>query len=115
MPKKNPANANIPDEEILRHPNVPLALAAKYIGSSSTTVRYALQDERVPFGFAARNPETDTWAYNISPQLLIKYKHGDLPTYRLGEVQKIFVEGAEQLLNTKLQGLNQFFAKVCGV
>lgn len=31
------------------------------------------------------------------------------------EVQKIFVEGAEQLLNTKLQGLSQIVAKVCGV
>lgn len=113
MPKKNIAASDIPDEEILRYPNVPVPLAAKYIGSSTETIYRALQDERAPFGFATYNPKTGTWTNHISPGLLIKYKRGDLPTYRLGEVQKLIMEGAEELINAKLSGLKAVLDKIC--
>ncbi len=112
MPKKNIAASDIPDEEILRYPNVPVPLAAKYIGSSSETIYRALQDERAPFGFAIYNPKTETWTNHISPGLLVKYKRGELPTYRLNEVIKLFVEGAQELLDAKMSGLSRLLESV---
>lgn len=117
MPKKNNDASEIPalEREIWSKKNVPVALAAQYLGMSSDTIYAGLQDERMPFGFGVYKKATETWTYHISPGALVKYRNGELPAYRLREVQKIFVEGAEQLLNTKLQGLSQIVAKVCGV
>lgn len=114
MPKKNIEASNIPDEEILRHPNVPVALAARYIGSSTPTIYQGLQDERLPFGFATYNPTTQTWTYNISPGLLVKYKRGDLPTYRLREVQQIMAEGVQSIVGEYMSNLRRMAEKVCG-
>lgn len=117
MPKKNNDASEIPalEREIWSKKNVPVALAAQYLGMSSDTIYAGLQEERIPFGFGIYRKSTETWTYHISPGALVKYRNGELPAYRLREVQKIFVEGAEQLLNTKLQGLSQIVAKVCGV
>ena len=117
MPKKNNDASEIPalEMEIWSKKNVPVALAAQYLGMSSDTIYAGLQEERMPFGFGVYKKATETWTYHISPGTLVKYRNGELPAYRLREVQKIFVEGAEQLLNTKLQGLSQIVAKVCGV
>ena len=53
--------ADVPSEgDILRYNNVPVELAAKFIGWSDVTIRYALQEERAPFGIAAQNPKTGT-------------------------------------------------------
>ena len=65
------------DQDILGYNNVPVEVAAKYIGWSSCNVCYALQQERAPYGTAARTSET-SWTYNISPGLLIAYKRGTL-------------------------------------
>ena len=100
------------DEQILRHSNVPILLASEYIGWSTTTLYRALQDERAPFGFAVRNDKTDSWTYHISPGLLVKYKRGELPTYRLNEVIKLFVEGAQELLDAKMSGLSRLLESV---
>lgn len=100
------------DEEILSYTNVPVDVAAPYIGWSPRTIYAALQDDRAPFGFAVENKETKTWSYNISPGLLVKYKRGDLPTYRLQEVQGVIVEGVETLLNAKMEGLNKILCEV---
>lgn len=90
------------EEEILAYSNVPLELAAKFVGVSSVTLRYALQDERAPFGFAAQNPETGTWTYNISPGLLIGYKRGTIQAWRLHEVSNLAAEGIKTLVNARL-------------
>jgi len=95
------------EAEIRKHNNVPVELAARYIGWSSVTIYYALQQERAPFGFASQNPKTGTWTYNISPGLLIRYKNGDLPTYRLNEVIKMASDGVEQILAQRLDGLQK--------
>lgn len=87
-------------EEILSYDNVPVALAAKYIGWSSPTLYRALQEGRAPFGFAVESSES--WSYNISPGLLIRYKGGDLPTYRLKEVEEIAVDVIRRLLEERL-------------
>lgn len=91
----------------MAYDNVPPEIAARFIGWSSSTICRALHEERAPFGFAIKNHQTGTWAYNISPGLLIKYKNGELPTYRLKEVIDLAAEGVEQVINKKLSGLQK--------
>lgn len=90
------------DKEIMSHDNVPYVLAAKYIGWSDVSVRYALQQGRAPFGCAAQNPDTGTWSYNISPGLLVKYKSGELQAWRLGDVIKLAADGVQQIIDAQL-------------
>lgn len=92
------------DEEILGMDNVPADTAARYIGWSSPTIYRALREERAPFGFAVHNEDTDTWTYNISPGLLVRYKRGDLPTYRLRELEEVMVRHVEEALTLRLSG-----------
>lgn len=65
-------------------------MAAKYIGWSTPTIYNALKQGRAPFGFAAENPVTHTYAYHISPGLLVKYKRGEMAVYPLGEIIRLF-------------------------
>ena len=105
MPRK--AIHKVPeDEEILRQDNVPVEMASRYIGWSSTTLYYALQEQRAPFGVAVKSPKGG-WTYNISPGLLVKYKRGDLPTYRLNEVIDLAAEGVERVISEKLAGVQR--------
>ncbi len=105
MPRK--ATYYVPeDEEILRQDNVPVEMAARYIGWSSTTLYYALQEQRAPFGVAVKSPKGG-WTYNISPGLLVKYKRGDLPTYRLNEVIDLAAEGVDRIITEKLAGVQR--------
>lgn len=106
MAKKS--DAPIPtDEEILAMDNVRPDIAGRYIGWSSPTVSNALRQERAPFGFAAQNPETGSWHYNISPGLLVAYKRGTLPTYRLKEVVKLAAEGVDRIISVRLSGMKK--------
>ena len=82
-------------------------VAAQYIGWSSSTICNALKQERAPFGFAVQNPETGSWAYNISPGLLVAYKRGTLPTYRLKEVINLAAEGVERVVDAKLESVRK--------
>ena len=95
------------DEEIMSYTNVPIEVAAKYIGWSSCNVAYALQQERAPFGIAAQtgeNPETGfpKYTYNISPGLLVKYKQGELQAWRLNEVLKLAADGYRKIIDAHL-------------
>lgn len=89
----------------MRQNNVPVEMAARYIGWSTPTLYYALQDQRAPFGVAVKSPKGG-WAYNISPGLLVRYKKGDLPTYRLQEVVDLAAEGVQRVLREQVSGLN---------
>ena len=73
----------ITDEEILAYDNVPVPIAAQYIGWTPNKLYYALQDHQVPFGFVAERESEKracgaSWTYNISPGLLVAYKRGTL-------------------------------------
>ena len=57
------------DKEILGYSNVPVTVAAKYVGSSSTTIMWALQEERAPYGYATQNPKTGTCVDTDTPSL----------------------------------------------
>lgn len=111
MPRKMTAQTPT-DEEIMAYNNVPVEVAAKYIGWSSCTLTWALQQERAPFGMAAQtgtNEKTGrpTWAYNISPGLLVKYKHGELQAWRLNEVLKLAADGIEQVLDARMEMISE--------
>ncbi len=90
-------------EEILSYDNVPYAVAAKYIGWSDATLRNALQQGRTPFGCAAKNLETGTWAYNVSPGLLVKYKEGELQAWNVQDVLNLAADGIRQVLDAQLE------------
>lgn len=92
------------DEEILKHDNVPPYLASKYIGWSTPTMYRALQEGRAPFGFGVECAG-GKWSYNISPGLLVRYKHGDFPIYRLKEVEEIAVDGIKRILDERLAAI----------
>lgn len=95
------------DDEIMAYDNVPVAVAAKYIGWSSCNVANALQQERVPFGCAAKTGERQetgisTYTYNISPGLLVAYKHGTIQAWRLGELIQLFEGSVSALIDRRL-------------
>ena len=103
MPRKTTAETPT-DEEILAYNNVPADVAAQYIGWSTCNIYRALQQERAPFGMAARTTES-TWTYNISPGLLVKYKHGDLQSWRLNEVIQLAADGIQQVRDERLSAV----------
>ena len=106
------------DEEILSYNNVPVDVAAKYIGWSSCNIYWALQQERAPFGFAAQTGESKngrpTFTYNISPGMLVKYKHGELQTWKLNEVIKLAADGIQELLDSRMEVLDEMMAIMSG-
>lgn len=81
---KKRSKASIPtDEEILAYDSVPIDVAATYLGKSSTTIRYQLEDAAtgdippVVYGYAVRNRDgARKWTYIISPGLLVAFKRG---------------------------------------
>ena len=91
-----------------------VTMAAKFIGWSDVTIRYALQEERAPFGIAAQNPKTGTWAYNISPGLLIKYKNGELQAYKLKDLSQMLADHAERIIETRVGTVSQAIGKILG-
>ena len=68
----------ITDEDILKYDNVPIAVAAKYLGVSQMYIRIGLRRNRLPFGTAVQLSEKvdGQWTYHVSPGLLVSYKTG---------------------------------------
>lgn len=100
------------DEEILSYNNVPVSVAAKYIGWSTCNIYWALQQERAPFGMATQtgvNKKTGlpNWTYNISPGLLVKYKNGEIQAYKLNEVIKLAADGIQEVLDARLEAVSE--------
>ena len=73
--EKKPAPS---DEEILSLDNVPVEMAARYLGWTEQNVRLALRESRAPFGVAVMG-EKKALYYNISPGGLVKYKREGAP------------------------------------
>lgn len=92
--QKNRERVPITDADILAYDNVPVPIAAQYIGWNANKLYYALQDRQVPFGFVAERESTAracgaSWTYNISPGLLVAYKRGTLVTIPRGDLAAI--------------------------
>lgn len=103
------------EQDILSYNNVPTEVAARYIGWSSSTITKALIQERAPFGVAVQTGTgksgRPSYAYNISPGALIKYKNGELPTWRLNEVLKLAADGIEEILDRRLNDAAELIAR----
>lgn len=100
MPRKRQITEQISDDEIMRYSNVPVSVAARYVGCSSCTLHYALQDGRAPFGFASCHENDDAktvWTYNISPGLLVAYKRGTMECVKMQDLVKLLTEELEAL------------------
>ena len=92
--QRNRERAPITDADILAYDNVPVPIAAQYIGWNANKLYYALQDHQVPFGFVAERESSAracgaSWTYNISPGLLVAYKRGTLVTVPQGDLAAI--------------------------
>ena len=90
--------------------NVPVDMAARYLGMSTATLYEALQDERAPFGFAVHKEKQ--WTYQISPGLLVRYQNGELPFYKLNEVTKLMADGVEDILDKRMGAVSRVIEKV---
>lgn len=85
----------VTDDDIAVYDNVPVEVAAKYLGNSTSTIYYALQDGTAPYGYATRVPDPDEsshYIYNISPGLIRAYKNGTLPISPLGKLLELVSE-----------------------
>lgn len=71
--KKAGSKSRVTDEDIRSYDNVPVAVAAEYLGVSVPTVRRALQQGKTNLGFAVAGSGS-RYDYHISPGGLIKYK-----------------------------------------
>ena len=95
------------DEKIMSYVNVPVEIAAKYIGWSSCNVRYALQQERAPYGHAVQTGEkpdgTPTYSYHISPGLLIGYQRGTIQAWRLPEMTRLIEDSMQRLIEIRIR------------
>lgn len=99
--RKN-ARPAAPDEEILKYDNVPVEIAAAYIGIGAQSLRYAMQDRDCPFGFVcARVSDTaycgERFTYNISPGLLVAYKKGTLQCMRTKDFERMLKDAVDEL------------------
>lgn len=98
------------DDEIMSYTNVPVSVAAKYIGWSSPTLYRALQrdeeDERsrIPFGFAART-HSGVWTYNITPHALVNYRHKGISIIDDAVLRNIVTECVDRIVNDKLAAI----------
>lgn len=90
----------ITDERILSYDNVPINIAAQYLGASQQFVRVLLQRERAPIGTAVQISGTK-WTYHVSPGLLVEYKNGKQLQSWIAETKKMLasyldIKGVEE-------------------
>lgn len=97
MQKKIPT-----DDEILSYDNVPVSVAASYLGCGVVSLREALQQERTPFGYSVRGKgEGSKWTFHISPGQLVSYKNGRLPAWDVRDMVALLSSEIESLLNLR--------------
>ncbi len=66
----------VDEDEIRGYQNVPVSLAAKYLGISELCVRCGIKEGRLPIGAAIQGSGTRRMRYHISPWRLIRYQRG---------------------------------------
>ena len=93
-------NAKTPtDEEILSYDNVPVQVAADYLGYGVVSLREALQQGKAPFGYAVRSREDGgRWMPQISPGQLVAYKNGTLSTVDESKLIVLLTDAIEKVL-----------------
>lgn len=77
MPRPRTKPAAVPtDEEIQSYDNVPVSVAARYLGWTEHNVRLALREGTAPFGIAIKDKQI---CYKITPGGLITFKRRGAP------------------------------------
>lgn len=97
MPREVPTDA-----EILGYDNVPVPVAAAYLGYCVPSLREALQQGIAPFGYAVRGEaDRSKWMPYISPGQLVAYKNGTLPTVDEGKIVAMLADAVEKVLELR--------------
>ncbi len=68
---------SVTEAEILKCDNVPVEMAAAYLGKTPEFLRCAMKSQRCPFGVGVKMPGGQ-WSYSVSPGMLIAYKKGEM-------------------------------------
>lgn len=89
------------DAEIMEYDNVPVPVAAAYLGLGVRSLWSALQQGTAPFGYAVRGEaDGSRWISQISPGLLVGYKNGTIPILTGGLVS-LLSEEIEKVLELR--------------
>lgn len=101
MARYKPSTPPLSDEDILKMDNVPVVDAARYIGKSTSTIYYALQDGTAPYGYASKHEINGeiAYSYSISPGLLVAYKRGTLPIFPMGLLVSMLYDQIQDALS----------------
>lgn len=94
------------DAEILAHDNVPVDIAARYLGWPEQTVRLALREGRATFGIAVRN---NGLTYKISPGGLVKYKREGVPCFDYKTIQTLIQTVVQQTIQEEMSDFKMEF------
>lgn len=97
MPREKPTDA-----EILSYDNVPVPVAASYLGCGVLSLREALQQGRAPFGYAVRSgADGGKWMPQISPGQLVAFKNGTLPIVDESKIVSMLSDAVEKILDLR--------------
>lgn len=69
--------SQVTEDEIWEYDNVPVGVAADYLGKTPGFIQAAIKSQRTPFGVGTMMPG-GKWSFQISPGMLIAYKKGGM-------------------------------------
>ena len=69
-------NKSVTAADIMEMDDVPVEIAAKYLGKSKGFIMASLRDKTLPIG--AGTLMAKRWVYHISPGMLVAYKTGKM-------------------------------------
>jgi len=78
------------DDDIRKMKKITNKIAGEYLGVYPMFISMAMQQERLPIGFAVKN-NNGSWSYHIIAERLIAYKNGKLT--------EVLIDGIENKLN----------------
>ena len=91
-----------PTEDMIRlYDNVPVSVAAAYLGGGPGIVQSALQQRLAPYGYAIENREKGTWRYQISPGALVKFKRGELPVWPVSDMIDQIMDSIDKIVSLR--------------
>lgn len=111
-PRVRPKPEAPSDEAILAYDNVPVNVAAQYIGWPEASLRLALREQRAPFGIAVQGE--GRYTFHISPGGLVRYKRGELGAASFNELEGLLAKTVEDLTAAKMAGLGKVLDAVMG-
>lgn len=104
-PREKPRVPAPSEKEILQYDNVPVTVAASYIGWTEHALRLAIREKRAPFGIAVEGE--GRYIFNISPGGLVKYKQEGVSVVPFEALQDLMADGVCRLVDAKLGGVGK--------